>query len=69
MVKEFEKKNPVPVIIVRGSGRAADVLAYAVRSVIFVKVLKFQGCIDKQYILIYTCISIHIITCKYVNTL
>ena len=63
MVKEFEKKNPVPVIIVRGSGRAADVLAYAVRSVIFVKVLKFQGCIDIHiclYMYIYIYIYIYI---------
>lgn len=33
LLDEFKQENPVPVIFVRGSGGAADVVSYAHRSV------------------------------------
>lgn len=33
ILAELKKKNAVPVIVITGSGKAADVLAYAHRSV------------------------------------
>ena len=35
LLDEFKQENPVPVIFVRGSGGAADVVSYAHRSVLF----------------------------------
>ena len=47
-LKELKKKNPVPVIIVHGSGGAADVLACAIRLV------------TSSHFVIYICIDVYV---------
>ena len=46
----LKKRNPVPVLVVPGTGRAADILAYAHKSV-------NSNHVDSDYIQVYVMLS------------